>query len=147
MSATGLDVFDKTIHTTNIWLDDIMAEIGPDRHIAWHTLGAVLHAVRDRMPVELAAHLGAELPLVVRGLYYDQFRPETQPVVVRDRDAFLLLVQRGLAGIRPVNPEAATKAVLGTLSRHITRGQVDKAREALPKDVRELWPAEAHAAH
>ena len=42
MAATGLDVFDKTLQTTNIWLDEIMEVIGPDRQVAWHMLGAVL---------------------------------------------------------------------------------------------------------
>ena len=41
MSATGLDVFDKTLQTTN---NEIMAKLGPDRQVAWHVLGAVLHA-------------------------------------------------------------------------------------------------------
>jgi uncharacterized protein (DUF2267 family) len=49
MSATGLDVFDKTLQTTNIWLDEIMAKFEPDRQVAWHALGAVLHALRDRL--------------------------------------------------------------------------------------------------
>jgi uncharacterized protein (DUF2267 family) len=66
MSATGLDVFDKTIQTTNIWLNDIMEAIGPDRQIAWHVLGAVLRALRDRIPIELAAHLGSQLPILIR---------------------------------------------------------------------------------
>lgn len=50
MSTNGLEVFDKTIQTTNIWLDEIMDEMGPDRQLAWHTLGAVLRALRDRLP-------------------------------------------------------------------------------------------------
>src|SRR5215216_2105665 len=54
MSATGLDVFDKTLQTTNTWLDEIMAKIGPDRQLAWHALGAVLRALRDRLPLGLA---------------------------------------------------------------------------------------------
>ena len=41
MSTTGLDVFDKTLQTTNIWLDEIMDVVGPDRGVAWHVLGAV----------------------------------------------------------------------------------------------------------
>ena len=36
MSATDLEVFDKTLQTTNIWLDEIMAKLGPDRRVAWH---------------------------------------------------------------------------------------------------------------
>jgi len=78
MSVTGLDVFDKTLQTTNIWLDEIMAKLGPDRQVAWHVLTAVLHALRDRLPVGLAVHLGAQLPLLVRALYYDQWRPSEQ---------------------------------------------------------------------
>jgi len=72
MSATGLDIFDRTLQITNTWLDEIMEALGPDRQVAWHTLGAVLRAVRDRVPPALAVHLGAQLPLLVRGLYYDQ---------------------------------------------------------------------------
>jgi uncharacterized protein (DUF2267 family) len=71
MSATGLDVFDKTLQTTNSWLDEFSEALGPDRKLAWKVLSVVLHKLRDRMPVELAAHLGAELPLLVRGAYYD----------------------------------------------------------------------------
>ena len=52
MSATGLDVFDKTLQTTNIWLDEITERIGPDRQLAWKVLSVVLHKLRDRMPVE-----------------------------------------------------------------------------------------------
>jgi uncharacterized protein (DUF2267 family) len=75
MSKTGLDVFDKTIQTTNIWLDEIMQVLGPDRRLAWKVLSIVLHKLRDRLPVEASAHLSAELPLLVRGVYYDQFQP------------------------------------------------------------------------
>ena len=68
MSSTGLDVFDKTLQTTHQWLDDLMEELGPDRQVAWHALGAVLRALRDRLPLGLAAHLGSQLPILVRGV-------------------------------------------------------------------------------
>jgi uncharacterized protein (DUF2267 family) len=67
MSANGLDVFDKALQTTNSWLNDLMQELGPDRQAAWRVLGAVLRAIRDRIPLELAVHLGSQLPLLVRG--------------------------------------------------------------------------------
>ena len=79
MSATGLDVFDRTLQVTNTWLDEVTAALGPDRKLAWKVLSVVLHKLRDRMPVELSAHLSAELPLLVRGVYYDQFEPAKQP--------------------------------------------------------------------
>ena len=46
MSATGLDVFDKTLQTTNIWLDEIMAKLGPDRQVAWHGMCSVPFCTR-----------------------------------------------------------------------------------------------------
>ena len=68
MSTNGLEVFDKTLQTTHIWLNEITAEIGPDRQVAWKVLSTVLHKLRDRLPVEVAAHLSAELPLLIRGV-------------------------------------------------------------------------------
>lgn len=139
MATTGLEVFDKTLQTTNIWLDDIMAELGPDRQAAWHTLGAVLRPLRDRLPVDLAAHLGAQLPLLIRGLYYDQLHPARQPERSRTLDEFLARVDEGLKGMRPVNARDATQAVLRTLSRHADPGQMAKVINVLPEEVRKLW--------
>jgi uncharacterized protein (DUF2267 family) len=139
MSATGLDVFDKTLQTTHIWLDELMQAIGPDCQVAWHVLGAVLRGVRDRIPLDLAAHLGAQLPLLVRGTYYDQFRPSELPDKSRSLDEFLQGIGAELASTRPVNVRDATRAVFQILARHVNRGQIEKVRHSLPEEVRALW--------
>ncbi|WP_159588995.1 DUF2267 domain-containing protein [Chelativorans xinjiangense] len=139
MTATGLEVFDKTVQTTNIWLNEIMDDHGDDRHVAWHILGAVLKALRDRLPADLSAHLGAELPILVRGLYYDQYQPSQQPRVTRTLDDFLEQVQEGLKDTRPVNSTEATRTVFRVIAHHVDLGQSAKVREALPKDVQALW--------
>jgi uncharacterized protein (DUF2267 family) len=141
MTATGLDVFDKTLQTTNTWLDDLMEEIGPPRQVAWHTLGSVLRTLRDRLPIELGAHLAAQLPLLVRGLYYDRFRPEHIPERLRTEDEFLSRVEDDLHDTRPVNVGQATRAVFAVLNRHVTPELVEKVKDALPEAVRRLWPA------
>src|SRR5438874_9441825 len=110
MSATGLDVFDKTLHTTNAWLEELMAIFGPDRQVAWKVLSVVLHKLRDRLPVTLAAHLGAQLPLLVRGVYYDQFEPAKQPSDCDTIEAFVDEVSEWLADTRPVDPRDAVLA-------------------------------------
>lgn len=142
MSASGLDVIDRTLQTTHIWLDDLMDDeaIGPDRQLAWHVLGAVLRALRDRLPGHLAAHLGSQLPILVRGIYYDQFRPARLPLRYRTLDEFLECVGDELATTRPVNLRKAARAVFDVLSTHVTRGQIDKVRDALPEEVRAIWP-------
>ena len=145
MSSTGLEVFDKTLQTTHIWLAEIMAELGPDRQRAYHALRATLHALRDRLPLNLAVHLGAQLPLLVRGIYYDSWDPQPETTRERKQEEFLERVAAGLQGTRPVNVEQATRAVLGTIGRHVTAGQVEKVRDALPKNIQALWPDTAAA--
>jgi len=140
MTTTGLDVFDKTMQITNVWLKEICEELGPDRQVAWHILGAGLRTLRDRLEPDLAAHLGAELPLVVRGAYYDRYRPSEQPRLTRSRAEFVKCMEEDLQHMRPVDPDQALRCVFGVLSHHIPKGQVDKVRRALPEDVRELWP-------
>jgi len=140
MATTGLEVFDKTLHTTNLWLDEICAEIGPDKHLAWHVLGAVLRSIRDELLIGQSAHLAAQLPLLVRGAFFDQYRPAAQPVAERSQEDFIARIREELAGCRPVRPDLAASAVMRTLNRHITEGQVKKARDALPKGIRALWP-------
>jgi uncharacterized protein (DUF2267 family) len=139
MSTTGLDVFDKTLQTTNIWLDEIMEAVGPDRGVAWHVLGAVLRTLRDRLPLGLAAHLGAQLPLLVRGTYYDQFQPGHDVGRVASEDEFLARVNSEFGGIRPVNVRLATQSVLSVLARHVSPGLAEKVRDALPGHIRTLW--------
>jgi len=44
MSATGLEVFDRTLHKTHTWLKEIMEALGTeDRHRAHMALRTVLH--------------------------------------------------------------------------------------------------------
>lgn len=139
MSAQGLDVFDKTLQTTHIWLNEISEQLIPDRQLSWRVLGVVLRNLRDQLPVELAAHLGADLPLLVRGAYYDQFRPAVQPLRDRDLELFIERIAAELQDNRPVDPRAAARAVFATLSRHVSRGQIEKVQDALPQRLRDFW--------
>ncbi|MFG3592787.1 DUF2267 domain-containing protein [Bradyrhizobium sp. sGM-13] len=140
MSATGLEVFDRTLQITNTWLDEVMANLPRDRKLAWHILGSVLRTIRDRVPVNLAAHLGAQLPLLVRGTYYDQWRPSETPKAWRSADEFLSIVSAELSSQKPVDSKDAAQAVFRVLNHHVDPNQVEKVRHALPEDVQALWP-------
>jgi uncharacterized protein (DUF2267 family) len=141
MSATGLEVFDKTLQTTNTWLNEIMDVIGPDRHLAWRVLSGVLHTIRDHLPTDLSAHVSAQLPLLVRGAYFDQWRPAATPDRIRSQEAFLAHIHDELAQSRPVGAQDAAVAVMRTLNRRLEPGLVEKIRSSLPEEIRRLWPA------
>ena len=145
MSACGLDVFDRTLETTHIWLNEICNDLGPDKQVAWKVLSTVLHKLRDRLSINLAAHLGAQLPLLIRGVYYDQFEPSKMPSECRSRDEFVQEVTEWLSDARPVDPEDAIRSVFRVMSRHISEGQIDHVKQALSRHVRQMWD-EAEAA-
>jgi uncharacterized protein (DUF2267 family) len=140
MSSAGLDVFDKTLQTTHIWLEEIGRTVGPDRQVAWHALGAVLRTIRDRVPLGLSAHLGAQLPILVRGLYYDQWQPTGEPEKWRSLEDFLARVAAEMRNIRPVDPQDAARAVFQVLNHYVDPGQLRKVKDALPEELRKLWP-------
>lgn len=140
MSKSILPLFDKSLQTTAIWLEEIEREIGPDRAFTWRVLSVVLQNLRDRMTVELLAHFGAQLPLVIRGTFYDQFDPTGLPRKTHSAEEFLADIAEGLKNTRGVNPREATQAVFGVLRRHMSEGQIENVINALPQGIRQMWP-------
>lgn len=140
MSTTILPLFDKSLQTTASWLEEIQQDLGPDRAFAWRVLSVVLQQLRDHLPLELSAHLGAQLPMIVRGTFYDKFDPTGLPRSGHSVNDFLQSVAKDLSDSRGVNPKAAVQSVLSLLKRHVSAGQMEKVERALPKGIRELWP-------
>lgn len=69
MSTTGLAVFDETLQLSNTWLNELMEGLSwADEQRAYRTLRATLHALRDRLMAHEAVLLGAQLPMLVRGI-------------------------------------------------------------------------------
>lgn len=140
MSATGLKVFDTTIQTTNIWLDDIMEELGwDDRHRALHALRAVLHTLRDHLVVDEVAQLSAQLPLLVRGIFFEGWHPAHKPVRERTRDEFVAHVSESFAlDWSGTHPRDITMSVLAVLEKHVSGGESLSLKFVLPAGIREL---------
>jgi uncharacterized protein (DUF2267 family) len=141
MTTTSLETFDSTLQTTNIWLNELMGELGyEDRHKAYHALRAVLHALRDRLPVNEAVHLGAQLPMLVRGFYYEGWHPANKPLKERTRDEFLVHITEAFLFDVDADSEQIVRAVFQVIARHVTAGEIDDVKHALPAGIRKLWP-------
>jgi uncharacterized protein (DUF2267 family) len=103
-------------------------------------LRAVLHQLRDRLTLEEATNFGAHLPLVVRGLYFEHWRPHKGARKSRSKAVFLdELSAEILPHTYPV--EWAVHAVFGLLARHCDPGEIDHVKVQLPEEIRELWPS------
>lgn len=141
MTNAHLGVFDNTLQKTYAWVDEVAGALRQDdRQQAYLALRAVLHTLRDRLTVEEAAHLGAQLPMLVRGFYYEGWRPAADPRRY-DRQAFLARVAEEIAPGGMQDPERATAAVLETLAQHVTAGEIEDVKAQLPEDLQGLWPA------
>jgi len=128
----------SSVQKTYEWLAELEHELHiTDRQAAYHALRSVLHALRDRLPVEEAAHLAAELPMVLRGMYYEGWRPTHKPEKL-NREAFLERVSEGYGAPLPPDPQRMTEAVLAVVQRRIAPGEIADVRGTLPKDLREL---------
>jgi uncharacterized protein (DUF2267 family) len=132
----------RTIHATNTWLSEIADEIGPeDAQIAYHALRGTLFATRDRLPVEEAMDLAAQLPALIRGVYFEGYKTTDKPQSYRDHETFLERVQDELEVTKGANPETAARAVFTVMNNHISPGEIEDARQMLPDTIRTLWPA------
>ena len=141
MAATGVDVFDRSIQETNVWLKAIMRELATDdRHLACTALRATLHALRDRIGPENAVHLGAQLPTLIRGLYYEGWHMAGTPTRERHKADFLEHVAWTFAGRKGIESEQVARAVFNVMWEKVDPGEVAKVINMLPETLRELWP-------
>jgi uncharacterized protein (DUF2267 family) len=145
MSNTGLPVFDETLQLTNSWLKELMAEMGwEDRHRAYLGLRLTLQALRDHLSVNEAAQLGAQLPMLVRGFYYEGWHPAHKPIKQRNRALFVGGIQDGFRqnpSDEPIDAAEVVQSVFKLLGRRLSPGQAEHLRHALPSGLRDLWPA------
>src|SRR5574341_840897 len=117
MNETGLEVIDTTLHKTRTWLNDLMNELEweGEPHKAYLGLRAVLHALRDRLTIEEAVQLGAQLPMLIRGFYYEGWKLTGKPVKERHKEEFLDHIAAAFRNDDTVDPEKVMRAVLKVL--------------------------------
>lgn len=147
MSAVGLEGIEHTVQLTHQWVNDLDARLGwENKHRAYRLLRTVLQAVRDWLPVNEAAGFGAQLPELLRGVYYEHWRPAATPVKHRHRDDFIARVDSAFQNDPLIFATDAVTAVFELLSDKIAAGEIEKVRHALPADLRALWPSRSEAA-
>jgi uncharacterized protein (DUF2267 family) len=131
------------VQTTQEWLKELKDKGDlADEAAAFHVLRAVLHQVRDRLTVEEAVDLAAQMPLIVRGLFYEGWRPHKVPRKIRSKEQFLDELSKDILPYTyPV--EWAVRSVFALLWQHCGTGEIADVVGQLPDDLKELWPDSA----
>jgi uncharacterized protein (DUF2267 family) len=137
MSVRGLEGIDETVQQTYIWIDEIAEEFHGDRHQGLKILRSFLHLLRDHLTIDESAQLAAQLPMLIRGVYYEGWDPSRSLQTERTADAFLARFTKG-AGVRAMDARDALMAASRVLERRLSSGEVRQVFQSLPAHVREL---------
>jgi uncharacterized protein (DUF2267 family) len=139
--GTGLPVFDTTIQESQIWLHDVAERLPPcSQHQAYGALRATFHALRDRLPMTGTLGLSAQLPMLLRGVFLEGWRPNDGPTDERTVQAFSDTVARQLPRGFPRAPNEVAGAIFAVIASHVDAGEARKIASQLPEPVRALWP-------
>lgn len=143
-TITGTRIFDRTVHKTNAWLKEVMRAMDwNNRERAYQALRATLHSVRDVLTFEEVLQLGAQLPILLRGVYFEGWSPKTTPVRLKSPAEFFLLVRLHLGpGPKFTNGELRdfTHACIHVIARHISEGELREVKAILPRKLKALIP-------
>jgi uncharacterized protein (DUF2267 family) len=133
--------FNTAAQSAEVWVDDLTSRLAwHDRDRAYMALLATLHALRDCVGRDEAVFLGAQLPALLRGLYYEGWHPGNR-ATTRKRDAFLARVHDGVRRDPAVDPEQVARAVLALLVARLSAAEVEDAKTATPRELHNLWPS------
>ena len=147
MSAAGLASIEHTVQLTHIWINDLDSRLGwENKHRSYRLLRTVLQALRDWLPVNDAVGLGAQLPELLRGVYYEHWRPTRTPVKHRSKADFIARIADAFRNDPiPLVSDAVTVA-FELLSEKIAAGEIEDVRRELPEGIRDLWPFPSQSA-
>lgn len=135
----GLSFLEPSMQTMLDWLKDVNEQLRiDDYHKSFQGLRAVTHALRDRLPLEEAVDLGAQMPMILRGAYYEGYVPSQAPVKTRHAQEFLDIIQRNFNADPTIDPLRLLRAIFAVLQKRITGGEMEDVRNSLPQDILEL---------
>lgn len=144
MAQSQLRVVNHAVQSLHEWLGELGTLMKwDDKQRAYRLLRTTLQALRDWLDVNEASQLGAQLPLLIRGIYYEGWRPAGTPVAERGRQAFLARIEEAFETDPIDNTDEAVASVFKLLNRRISKGEIEDVRMRLPSALRELWPEEA----
>jgi uncharacterized protein (DUF2267 family) len=140
--------FNKHTEKGNLILDEVAEQLGIDnnRDLAFRVLRSVLHALRERLPIQESFHLLAELPFIIKALYVEGWKYHDKPNrTIRDTGSLIreMIHEDYPAGHHDFmtlkDGENALRAVITVLKRHISAGESADIENALPANLKGLW--------
>jgi uncharacterized protein (DUF2267 family) len=142
MSSTGVRSLDSTVQKTIEWFNAMNEELGwPDRERTYAATKAVLQAIRDRLPYGEAIQFSAPIPMLMKGMYFDQYEPEGKPLNIRNQEEFFQRITENFDQ-GPLDPEKALRAFIKVYADKTRGGELEDVRKTMPDELRPLFEPE-----
>lgn len=142
MSANSPDIIEHASHTAHEWVSELAGRLDyTSKKNALRLLRTVLHLVRDHMMVDELAQFSAQLPLLIRGMFFEGWVPKRTPVRERRADEFLAAIEKEMGDTSEFRGTGDIRATFELLNAHLTAGEIEDVRVSLPEDIRSFWPA------
>lgn len=139
---TRSQMFGPAIDHAYDWIAEIAENLGlssPEDPRALHALRAGLHAIRARLPLHEVIDLGAQLPVLIRGIYYEGLSSNHQPTKIRTAEQMVDRVRAELGTEQRIQPIDVLRATIHLLVEHISEGEIRDVVSTLPAPIAQLW--------
>ncbi|NNE88192.1 MAG: DUF2267 domain-containing protein [Silicimonas sp.] len=142
MSAQGLEVINHTVQITHEWINELADRLDwSSKSAALRFLRTMLHLVRDHLLIDEMAQFSAQMPLLVRGMFFEGWVPKKTPIKERHAVQFLEAVEEQMKDVEEYRGPEDIKYVFELLNGRVSRGEIEDVRASLPEDIRAYWPA------
>ncbi len=138
--------FDKFATKGNKFLKDLAKELGhpKDKAKAGRKLRAVLHAIRDQLPMEESLQLLAQLPMFLKAIYVENWNIHKKKKKIKHIKAFTDLIKQydfktaDHDFISDEEVENAAVVIFLCLRKYISLGEMEDIKAVLPKELKFL---------
>lgn len=141
MTETSIPNFSHAAQQAQQWVNELAEDLGWSNRQAYRLLRSVLAALRDWLSPEETADLSAQLPTLIRGIYFEGWNPSDAPATERKKQDFIVRVRHSFGYVSDTDLDVAINAVFKLIDRHIAQGESVQVRASMKKSLRQLWPA------
>jgi uncharacterized protein (DUF2267 family) len=138
---TQIPDLNTAVQSAEEWIDDITIRLGwHDRSRAYLAFLAALHALRDCLKRDEAIYLGAGLPVLLRGFYYEGWHGG-RGAATNKRDLFMARIHDSVHRDPAIDPEQVARHTFALLAARLPAAEIESAKTATPKELHSLWPS------
>ena len=142
MSSQGLETIENSAQTAHEWVNELAGRLDwTSKRSAMRFLRVTLHLVRDHLLIDEMAQFSAQLPLLIRGMFFEGWVPKRTPLKDRSAKGFLATIESQVGDTDEYRGSEDVKYVFELLNAHVSAGEIEDVRASLPSDIRAFWPA------